>query len=125
MNKTGQLIKQSTGEILLDNARWCSSYFCKLRGLMFRRRLEPGEGLILVETGESKMATAIHMLFMAFPIAAIWLNADFEVVDKIEALPWRLYYAPSKPAQYTLEASPDLLERVEIGDRLAFESPSE
>ncbi|MBN1121429.1 MAG: DUF192 domain-containing protein [Anaerolineae bacterium] len=124
MNKTGRLIKQSTGEVLLDNARWCSSYFCKLRGLMFRRRLEPGEGLILVETGESKMATAIHMLFMAFPIATIWLNTDFEVVDKIEALPWRLYYAPSKPAQYTLEASPDLLERVEIGDRLAFESPS-
>jgi uncharacterized membrane protein (UPF0127 family) len=124
MAKVGQIIKQSTGEVLLDNARWCSSYLCKLRGLMFRQKLEPGEGLILVEGSESKLATSIHMLFMAFPIAAIWLNTDFEVVDKIEALPWRLAYAPSKPARYTLEASPELLERVEIGDRLAFESPS-
>ena len=121
MDSTGKLIKQSTGEALLDNVKWCASYFCKLRGLMFRKSLEPGEGLLLVETSESKMATAIHMLFMAFPIATIWLNAGFEVVDKTEALPWRLYYAPSEPAQYTLEASPDLLERVEIGDRLAFE----
>jgi hypothetical protein len=83
---------------------------------MLRRALEPGEGLLMVEDYESRVATAIHMLFMLFPIAVIWLNSDFKVVDKKLARPWRLVYAPSTSARYTLEASPSLLDEVSIDD---------
>jgi uncharacterized membrane protein (UPF0127 family) len=62
------------------------------------------------------------MFFMAFPIAAIWLDNEFVVVDKVCAKPWRPFYAPRKAARYTLEASPSLLERVQIGNKLHFET---
>ncbi len=101
--------------------RWCASFGCKLRGLMFRRALEPGEGLLLVESGESRAGTSIHMLFMAFPIAAVWLDANLRVVDKRLAKPWRLAYLPAAPARYILETSPDRLDLFEIGDELAFD----
>lgn len=108
------------GEVLLARAKWCSSFWCKLRGLMFRRSLPASEGLIFVYGRESIIETTIHMLFMAFPIAAVWLDAEGRVVDKALAKPWRLAYAPRRPAQYVIEARPDLLERVQVGERLVF-----
>lgn len=118
---TGRLINRTTGETLLEHTLWCASFGCKLRGLMFRKTLPDDEGLLFVEKSSSRVDTAIHMLFMSFPIAAIWLDDDFRVVDKIHAAPWRLVYAPKQPARYTLEANPYLLDRVTVGDELAFE----
>ncbi len=125
MAKIGQLVRRSDGKVLLTHVRWCSAFICKLRGLMFRRTLTEGEGLLLVEGRASRVGAAIHMLFMAFPIAVFWLDEGFHVVDKACARPWRPLYVPSKPARYTLEAAPDLLEQVEIGDVLVFEANEE
>ena len=61
------------------------------------------------------------MLFMAFSIAAIWLDDSMQVVDKVHAKPWHPVYMPSVPARYTLEAAPLLLDLVNIGDTLIFE----
>ena len=82
----GRLVRVADGAVILSQVRWCSSFGCKLRGLMFRRELASDAGLLLVEDRESKAASAIHMFFMRFPIAAIWLNSDFEVVDKVMLL---------------------------------------
>jgi uncharacterized membrane protein (UPF0127 family) len=92
---------------------------------MFRGRLEPGEGLLMVERKASRSATAIHMLFMAFPIAVVWMDEAFRVVDKALAKPWRLAYVPAQAACYTLEAEPGLLDHVQIGDKLIFEAIDE
>lgn len=121
MPKIGRLIHQNSGDILLTEVHWCSSFVCKLRGLMFRRQLHEGEGLLLVEGFESRTATAIHMLFMAFPIAVVWFDTSFRVVDVKLARPWRLAYVPKSPACYTLESSPDLLAEVKVGDVLIYE----
>jgi uncharacterized protein len=121
MAKVGRLLNTANGSVLLDKAVWCSSFFCKLRGLMFRAQLEPGEGLLMVEPWASRSGPSIHMLFMAFPIAAIWLDESFAVVDKVLAKPWALAYVPSRAAKYTLEAAPELLDRVAVGDTFAFE----
>ncbi len=122
MAMTGHLRHLKSQQILLDRVKWCSSFGCKLLGLMFRRRLGPGEGLLMVEPRASRVATSIHMLFMGFPIATIWLDGDFKVVDKVLAKPWRLVYVPARAAVYTLETAPAVLDQVEVGDQLAFET---
>lgn len=116
-----RLLHQSSNTVLLSNVKWCNSFFCRLRGLMFRSALAEGEGVLLVEGRESRLDTSIHMFFMRFPIAAIWLDARFRVVDTCLARPWRPYYAPRAPAQYTLETSPALLDKIKVGDELKFE----
>jgi uncharacterized membrane protein (UPF0127 family) len=88
---------------------------------MFCSELQPGEGLLMVERYASRSGTSIHMLFMNFPIATVWMDAEWRVVDKAHALPWRLIYAPAQPARYTLEAAPVVLEMVSIGDELVFQ----
>lgn len=112
---------RTTGVQLRSRARWGASFLSRLRGLMFRRGLAEGEALILVENADSRAATAIHMFFVPFAIAAVWIDSEQKVVDKVEARPWRPFYAPRAPARYVLEAAPDLLAQVSIGDELVFE----
>jgi uncharacterized protein len=107
---------------IVARARWCESAWSRLLGLMFRRSLHEGEALVLVEAGDSRLATAIHMFFVPFPIAAIWINSAGQVVDKVLALPWRPMYMAVKPAKYVLEAAPDTLEKVSVGDEVVFEN---
>ncbi len=110
-----------TGAVVLGRARWCASFMCHFKGLMLVPRLPSDQGLLFVTRNEGRSHTAIHMFFMLFEIAVVWLDASGNVVDKALAKPWRPMYAPRAPAQYYIEANPDLLERVQIGDRLQFD----
>lgn len=113
-------VHKQSGEQLPLKVRLCHTFLCRLRGLMFRRTLKPAEALLFEEKKESVVATTIHMFFVFFPIAVIWLRADGRVVDKVMARPFRPYYAPSAPAKYFLEGPLFLMESVEIGDTLVF-----
>jgi hypothetical protein len=110
-----------SGKVVLGRAKWCASFWCKLRGLQFTFELADDEGLLFVNGRESKTDSAIHMLFMFMEIAVVWLDSSGKVVDKKRAKPWRLVYAPKEAAKYYIEARPELLERVEIGDVLQFD----
>ncbi len=114
-------VLNAQNETLLARAKWCDTFASRLRGLTFRLSLPPDEGLILVEGSASIARTSIHMLFVNFAIAAIWLDDGRRVVHKVRARPWRLAYAPPVPARYVLEGPPPLLERVAVGDVLNFE----
>ena len=114
-------VVNSQGQVLLQRVQWCASFGSKLRGLMFHRAIDADEGLVLAETRSSIAATSIHMFFVPFDIAAIWLNENFQVVHKVRAKSWRPYYAAPQPAKYVLEGPPTLLEQVAIGEQLRFE----
>jgi uncharacterized membrane protein (UPF0127 family) len=60
------------------------------------------------------------MLFVFFPIGVLWLDKEDLVVDKVVARPFRPFYAPRTPAIGVLECRPDVLDRVQIGDKLRF-----
>jgi uncharacterized membrane protein (UPF0127 family) len=114
------LRNQRSGQVVLQRAKWCASAWCHFRGLQFVRHLPEGEGLIFVRHSESIAGTTIHMFFMAFPIAVVWLDKQGQVVDKQYAKVWRPAYAPRSKAQYYIEANPSMLDQVEIGDVLTF-----
>ena len=115
-----QVINQN-GQVLLQRVKWCASFGTKLRGLMFRRAIAPDEGLVLVEARSSIAATSIHMFFVPFDIAAIWLDDDRRVVHTALAKAWHPYYASPQAARYVLEGPPALLQRVAVGEQLQFE----
>ena len=116
-----RIVNTATGETIVSRACWCNTFATKLRGFTFRRVLPPGEGLVLVERKESRVNTAIHMLFVFFDLGVIWVNAAGEVVDKTLARSWHLSYTPQAPARYVIESHPEVLERVTVGDKLNFE----
>ena len=68
----------------------------RLRGLMGRRVLPRGHGLLL------KPAPSIHTFFMRFPIDAVFLDGDMSVVGvRPELAPWRM--AGQRGARAVLE----------------------
>ena len=101
-------------------AAYCDSFLNRLKGLMFRKQLSQNEGILLVENSESRLNSAIHMFFMEFDIAAIWVNTKGTVVDVKLARKWRPYYSPAAPARFTIETRPEYLSFFKIGDHLAF-----
>jgi len=102
-------------------AKYCSSFMCQFRGLMFRRSLEPDEGLLLVQKRENRGESAIHMLFMLIDLTVVWINTAHQVVDVKFAKRWRLMYAPQAPAKYVLELPAARLEEFQIGDQLQID----
>jgi len=98
--------------------RICASFLCRLRGLMFRRRLATHEGLLLTLRRDSRLDAAIHMLCVPFDLAIFWINSDMEIVDKVLAKAWRPAYIPRRPARYVLEIHPQHLDDYDIGHKV-------
>jgi uncharacterized membrane protein (UPF0127 family) len=121
MSKWRILKNADTGEVVLPRVRLCDTYLCHLKGLQFTSKIPAGEGLLFVTGREGVAHTSIHMFFVFYSIAVIWMDAKGQVVDKKLAKPWRPFYASSAPAQYYLEADPSLLERVQVGERWVFD----
>ncbi|MCB9431727.1 MAG: DUF192 domain-containing protein [Ardenticatenaceae bacterium] len=106
--------------LLAPRLRWCCSFGSKLRGLTFRRQISQDEGIVLVEEGEGRALTAVHMLFVFCNLAIIWVNSQGEIVDTALGRPWRPAYIPRRPAQYVIELHPDWLTQLQPGDHIQF-----
>ncbi|MBN1248556.1 MAG: DUF192 domain-containing protein, partial [Anaerolineae bacterium] len=81
----------------------------------------PHEALLFVEASESRLGSAIHMLFVFFPIGVVWLDGTGVVVDTRVARPFRPFYAPRQAARYFLEGPPALVTWVDVGEVLHIE----
>ena len=89
-------VKGPGGELVCQHCAVADRPFSRLRGLMGRRGLAPGEGLLL------KPTPSIHTCFMRFPIDAVFLDADLRVLDvKPHLRPWR--FAGRRHARAVLE----------------------
>ncbi|MEN8172765.1 MAG: DUF192 domain-containing protein [Chloroflexota bacterium] len=102
-------------------ARYCDSFLCRLKGLTFRRSLDPQEGLLLVQPRENRLDAAIHMLFVPIDLTVVWVNEARVIVDLKLARRWRPFYIPAQPAKYILEVADSWLPSFQVGDQLDFE----
>jgi uncharacterized membrane protein (UPF0127 family) len=102
-------------------AKYCQSFFCQLRGLMFTRSIPEDHGLLLVQGADSRLNASIHMMFMWMDLAIIWINSEYSVVDLVLACAWKMAYFPKKPARYILETSVSHIQEFNIGDKVRFD----
>ncbi|NCA98070.1 MAG: DUF192 domain-containing protein [Clostridia bacterium] len=72
------------GCIIWDNVRLADTPWSRLRGLLGRQGMMPGEGLILTPCNQ------VHGFFMKFPIDLVFLDRDHYVmaIDRLD--PWRI-----------------------------------
>ncbi len=85
----------------------------RMRGLMGRRALPAGEGLLL------RPAPAIHTAFMRFPIDALFLDRELRVLEVVERLrPWRTASSRGARAVLELAAGESSRRGVLVGDCL-------
>ena len=59
------------------------SFFTRLAGLMFRKKLPQGMGLLLAP------CNSVHMCFMRFPIDVIYIDREYHILKVVKGLkPW-------------------------------------
>ena len=85
-----------------------------MRGLLGRRSLPSGEGILLRPAG------SVHMFFMAFAIDVVWLDRDLQVLDvKADLKPWRTASRRGAKAALELPAGESARVGLRAGDQLA------
>lgn len=104
----------------LGPVEFADSFFSRLRGLMFKKKIDYGLVLVIPK-GRGKRGAAIHMFFMRIPLDVIFLDQNKQVVDMVSLEPWTVY-TPSKAARYVIELEKGILEKssTEIGDLIDF-----
>ena len=110
-------VAREDGTELCERCKLADTVPTRLKGLLGRARLERGEGMLL------RPAPAIHTCFMRFPIDAVFLDREHQVVGVAPELrPWR--WARRAGARAVLELGAGEAERLGVrpGERLTYEA---
>jgi len=114
------MVINKTKKTELGETEVADTFFSRLRGTMFKKKLE--KGLILkLPSARSRSGSAIHMFFVRFPLDIIFADSDRNVVDTVSIDPWKTY-TPKKPAKYVIEMGKGTIKtsKTEVGDKLEF-----
>ncbi|MBD3246849.1 MAG: DUF192 domain-containing protein [Candidatus Omnitrophica bacterium] len=101
--------------LLADRARRAANPVSRALGLMGKKSLAPGNGMIFAR------APSIHTCFMRFKIDVLFLDKDMRVIRAVHGLrPWRAAAAAS--SAYTIELPCGTLRhtRTEPQDEIRF-----
>ncbi len=72
------------GRVLADKVEAADTFLKRFRGLMGRKSLADGEGLLLLN------CSSIHCFFMKIAIDAVYLSEDMTVLGKETLAPWKI-----------------------------------
>ena len=112
--QTAKLSKPD-GTVVADRCSLALSPWARMRGLLGRASLAPGEAMLFRPTG------SIHMFFMRFTIDAVFCDRDLVVIGVVPALrPWRM--ASRRGAKVVIELAEGAAAGVRPGDHLTLET---
>jgi uncharacterized membrane protein (UPF0127 family) len=110
-------LEREDGSPVCERCVVADSPVARMRGLLGRRELEPGEGLLLRPAG------SIHTFFMRFPIDAVFLDRERRVLGVAAELPpWRAAGRRGAHAVVELPAGEAERRGVRAGEQLRWEA---
>ena len=101
---------------IADNSFW------KFLGLMFRKRLAKGTGMLLCFRWSARHA--IHMMNVRFPLDVLFLKPDGRIAHIHRAVPGEWGFGPPEPVRYVLEVGSGFCRRhrIKVGDHCRLPS---
>jgi uncharacterized protein len=109
-----KLYHRATGQCLASRVALANTFFTRLRGLLFRRRLPPDEAIWL------RPCNGVHTFWMLFAIDVIFLDRDLRIVKLVENMrPFRVT-RPHLGARSVIEMPAFTISRVglKLGDQV-------
>ena len=114
-----RLINEDTGKVFVTRLRVALTPWQRMRGLLGRDGLEPGEAMLFPRCG------SVHTLFMRFDIDVVYMDADRRVKKITPGLkPWRFSGCWGADATLELPAGHVAVSDVRVGTRLAPDEDS-
>lgn len=109
-----EIVNETRGTVVCERTELADNAWTRLRGLLGRSGLAPGDGMLIVP------APSIHSAFMKFEFDAIFLDRNMEVVGLAARIPpWRARSARKAKSVLELAAGEIETRGVQIGDQLA------
>ena len=100
------------GDIMQLQIETADTFFARFRGLMLRKRLPAGHGLLIAP------CNSIHMCFMRFAIDAIFIDKGYKVLKVARNVkPW-IGLAWCWKAWGVVEVSAGEARNLQVGDKL-------
>jgi uncharacterized protein len=113
VRKVVKLVRDD-GTAVCDRCTVADRMLPRMKGLLGQRELPPGEGMLI------EPAPSIHTFFMRFPIDAVFLSRDNEVLKvSLHVKAWRTRSCRRAYAVLELAAGEAERRGVERGQRLA------
>ena len=104
-------LRTEEGRVVCERCELATTPVRRAKGLLGRRNLPPGEGILLRPAG------SIHTAFMQFPIDAVFLARDGRVLKVEHALPpWRMAARRGAHAVVELPAGEVARRGLRVGD---------
>jgi uncharacterized membrane protein (UPF0127 family) len=77
-------VETESGSVVAEHVEVANTIWSRFIGLMFRRELPPGHGLVI------RPCNSIHMFFMRFALDVVFIDGDGRVVRVLDSIrPWR------------------------------------
>jgi len=116
--KRVRVVNQSRGRLLGDEVDWADGFWTRLKGLIGRSELRPGQGLMIVP------CHGVHMYGLTFPIDVALLDPSGEVVALYRELAPGARTRWHGEARMALELPAGILAESDTrpGDRLTWET---
>ena len=117
MRAVALTLRREDGRIVCESVLVADTIVRRMRGLLGRKSLPPGEGILL------RPAWSIHTAFMRFPVDVVFIDPE-QVVIRIESRLRPFKTASCRGAREIVELSAGECERrrLEVGDRVAWAS---
>ena len=102
------------GRLVLEKIIMADTYSKRLQGLLGRKGLEEGEGMMILP------CTSIHTYRMKFPIDVLFVDRDNRVIKVLRNFePGRMGPLVLK-SRFVMEAEAGVFQGIEKGDKLEF-----
>jgi uncharacterized protein len=107
-----------SGRVVCEHCEVARSLVARMRGLLGRKSLEPGHGMLITKT------SSIHTAFMAFPIDAVFLDRELGVRAVVpELAPFRASWKRGSRSVLELPAGEAARVGIKEGGRLSWHHP--
>jgi uncharacterized membrane protein (UPF0127 family) len=108
-------LRTADDRVVCERCLIAGSPLKRMRGLLGRRGLESGEGLLL------RPAASVHTFFMRFAIDVVFLSRDGEVLKVADRVPpWRTAAAKGAKAVVELPAGEAGRRGIRVGTAIAI-----
>ena len=110
---------QGSGAVLASQANEARNLWTRFRGLMMRRHISAGEALVI------EPCSSIHMMFMRFPIDAVFYDRAGRVTKVARGVrPWIGMAMGGRGARGVIELPVGGAGATQPGDQLEFVRPN-
>jgi uncharacterized protein len=108
-------LHKADGTVICERCLAADSPLARMRGLLGRRELPRGEGMLL------RPAASVHTAFMRFPIDVVFVDGAGRVLDIAHSVrPWRAVACRGAKAVVELAAGECSRRDLETGDGLVL-----